>query len=138
MKLYMSQSDYLNFKRVSNELKINKFTPVFNTKDYIDFKEYSIHNNITNTKLTYNQLCPSGYTKIFNMEKKVTNCPAFIVCRRTNIRPNRVPLASVYFTPDCKANPIYVKQPKNAKTGCNCMLDSINTLKNICNCKISQ
>jgi hypothetical protein len=62
----MSQSDYLNFKRVSNELKINKFTPVFNTKDYIDFKEYSIQNNITNTKLTYNQLCPSGYTKIFN------------------------------------------------------------------------
>jgi hypothetical protein len=71
-------------KRVSTELKINKFNPVFNTKDYIDFKEYSIQNNITNTKLTYNQLCPSGYKKIFNMEKKVTNCPSFIVCRQTN------------------------------------------------------
>ena len=34
----MSQSDYLNFKRVSNELKINKLNPVFNTKDYIELK----------------------------------------------------------------------------------------------------
>ena len=66
----MSQSDYLNFKRVSNELKINKYTPVFNTKDYIELKEYSIQNNIINTKLTYNQLCQTGYQKIFNMEKK--------------------------------------------------------------------
>ena len=72
------------------------------------------------------------------MEKKATNCPSFIVCRQTNQRTNRVPMASVYFTPDCKSTPIYVKQPKNAKTACNCVLDSVNTLKNICNCKISQ
>ena len=135
MKLYMSQSDYLNFKRVSNELKINKFTPVFNTKDYIDFKEYSIQNNITNTKLTYNQLCPSGYTKIFNMEKKTTSCPNFTICKSTNTRTNRVPMSQVYFTP--RPVPTYVKQPKTAKTACNCILNSVNTERNICKCKTS-
>ena len=134
----MSQSDYLNFKRVSNELKINNFTPVFNTQDYIELKEYSIKNSITNTKLTYNQLIQPGYTKIFNMEKKITNCPTFIVCRQTNQRPNRVPLSSVYFNPSPIAPPIYVKQPTNAKTACNCMLDSIHTLSNICKCKVSR
>jgi len=134
----MSQSDYLNFKRVSNELKINKYTPVFNTKDYIELKEYSIQNNITNTKLTYNQLQQPGYQKIFNMEKKITNCPPFIVCRQTNQRPNRVPMSNVYFNPSTIMPPIYVKQPTNAKTGCNCILDSIHTLSNICKCKTSK
>jgi len=127
----MSQSDYLHFKRVSNELKINKFTPVFNTQDYVNLKEYSLQNSINNTKLTYNQLTPSGYTKIFNMEKKVTNCPTFRICKQTNLRSNRVPLPSVYFAPQCITPPLYVKQPNNAKTACKC------TLQNICNCKIS-
>ena len=134
----MSQSDYLNFKRVSNELKINKYTPVFNTKDYIELKEYSIKNNITNTKLTYKQLCQTGYHKIFNMEKKITNCPPFIVCRQTNQRPNRVPMLDVYFNPSSIVPPVYIKQPTNAKTACNCILDSVNTLSNICKCKTSQ
>lgn len=134
----MSQSDYLNFKRVSTELNVNKYTPVFDIKEYIEFKEYSIVNNIINTKLTYNQLQQPGYQNIFNMEKKITNCPTFIVCRQTNQRPNRVPMSSVYFNPSSIMPPIYVKQPTNAKTGCNCMLNSINTLTNICKCKTSQ
>jgi hypothetical protein len=28
---------------------------------------------------------------------------------------DRIPMFSVYFTPDCKAPPIFVKQQKNAK-----------------------
>ena len=95
-------------------------------------------NRLTNTKLTYNQLCQPGYNKIFNMEKKITNCPTFTICANTNVRPNRVPMSQIYFTPHCISTPLYVKQPANAKTACKCILNSVNTLSNICKCKISQ
>ena len=66
----MSQSDYIKYKRTSNELKYNDYGAVFNTGEYIDLKQYSLENSITNSKLTLNQLTPTGSKRIFNMEKR--------------------------------------------------------------------
>jgi hypothetical protein len=131
----MSQSDYIKYKRTSNELKYNDYNAVFNTGDYIDLKQYSLENSITNNKLTFNQLTPTGSKRIFNMEKRTTNCPTFRICKSTNLRTNRTPMLNVYFTPQYV--PTYVKQPTSAKTACNCALNSVNTERYVCNCKTS-
>ena len=132
----MSQSDYIKYKRVATELKNTKQVPaVLESQDYIGYKEYSMENKITNTKTLYNQLIPPGKKIIFDMEKKVTNCPAFIICNNTNKRPNRVAMSKVYFTPT--PVPKYVKHPANAKTGCKCALNSVNTERYVCSCKTS-
>jgi hypothetical protein len=134
-KSKMSQSDYLKYKRVSTELKINDQPRVFPTQEYIDYKQYSMENATKNTKITYNQLIPPNRKIIFNMEKKTSSCPTFIICKSTNTRTNRVPMSQVYFTP--RPVPTYVKQPSTAKTACNCMLNSVNNERNICKCKTS-
>ena len=36
----MSQSDYLKYKRVATELKINKLDPIFKPEDYVSYKEF--------------------------------------------------------------------------------------------------
>lgn len=97
----MSQSDYIKYKRVSQELKaINKLAPVLDPNDYVDYKEYSLENSIQNTKLQYNQLIPSGKKIIFNMEKSnTTTCPVFTICKNTNARTNRKPLLGSQFMP---------------------------------------
>lgn len=96
----MSQGDYLKYKKISRELKINKLKPILNEDDYIQFKEYDLENKFINTKLTYNKLLPPNTKNIFDIEKKNTgNCPTFIVCNNTNTRSNRKLLLSTQFTP---------------------------------------
>jgi len=131
----MSQSDYLRYKKLSTELKKNHYdeTPVFNTQDYTELKQYSLGNTLSNSKNCYNQLVPNGRKRIFDMEKKVSNCPTFIICNGTDARSNRVPMGDIYYTPKYVGS--YVKQPSNAKTACNCILNSVNTERYICKCK---
>ena len=135
----MAQSDYLKYKRVSNQLKIDgqRFSPILDAQDYVNYKEYKLENTIINTQKTFNQLLPTGRQPVFGMEKVVTNCPSFIVCSGTNNRPYRVPMLASYFTPT--PQPLSIKATKNAanqKSGCKCVLDSKYTNANLCSCKL--
>jgi len=137
----MSQSDFIQHKKTSAQLKeIKKLPPVFDTKDYISFKEYALENTISNTKITYNQLNP--YTKnvatkntytitpttynVFGMQKTTTNCPTFTICKNTNLRTNRIPLGGAFYYPN-PIRPLTQKQiDKQHKT------TIFNS--NLCNC----
>ena len=133
----MSQSDYIKYKRVSTELKDNTYPAVLTTDSYTGFKQYSVENtvSISTAKLFHKRLIPPGTIRVFDMDKTVTNCPTFPVCRNTQLRTNRIPLSSVYYTPQYVAK--YVKHPSNEKTACNCILNSKYTDGNICKCKTS-
>ena len=145
----MSQSDYLKHKKMSTRLRIDNDTtsqpPVFASNVLTQNQQYSLSNSITNTKPRYNQLVPSNTQLIFNMEKTVSNCPTFPVCKDTNLRTNRVPMT-------CRADPT-VPTPEplniwnrgwdsdasasaNLKTGCKCILHSRHTDGNTCSCKV--
>ena len=101
----MSQSDYIKFKRAATKLSIdnkstgNKEAPVFESGDYIEFKQFNLENTILDSSPTYNYIVPAGRQIVFNMDKVVSSCPAFVVCSQTNTRPNRVPMSTSYFTP---------------------------------------
>ena len=137
----MSQSDYIKYIKISTQLKLDASRnqlPVFDSSTYLDYKDYVLENTINDTNITYNMLTPSGKQIVFNMERRVTNCPTTYECINTNKRANRVPMSQIYYTP--KYIPLNWKQKKNAawlKTPCNCCLNSKNTLKNICKCKTS-
>ena len=102
----MSQSDYIKYKKTSQELKINKLPAVLEPDDYISYKEYALENSIKNTKLNYNQLQPPNKTIVLGMEKTVTNCPTFITCKNTNTRPNRPTYPSTYASQYATVKPI--------------------------------
>lgn len=101
----MSQSDYIKHKKTSTKLRVdnksinNKEPHVFDSSDYIDFKQYHLENTINNTSPTFNYIVPSGHHLVFSMDKVVSNCPTFIDCNSTNLRPNRVPMSASRFTP---------------------------------------
>ena len=97
----MSQSDYIKYKRVSTQLANNKFPPIFDPENYVDYKEYSLENTIFNTRYRYNQLIPPNKTIVFDMEKSVSNTCAqnFAVCKNTNLRSNKIPLLRSQITP---------------------------------------
>lgn len=135
----MAQSDYLKYKRVTTQLKINgsNFASVLNAQDYVNYKEYALEKSIVNNKTIYNRITPTGIQPIFGMDKVVTNCPDFLVCSGTNSRPYRVPMLASLFTPTPQA--LSIKATKNAanqKSGCKCVLDSKYTNANLCNCKL--
>jgi hypothetical protein len=112
----MSVSDYIKYKRVGTQLKDvlpnskKQAPPVFNDQMYIDFKQYTIENQIPDTKLIENSLIPAGSNLIFDMMKVVSSCPTFPVCTNTDLRTNRVPMSSVYYNQKQPAN--YIKQRK--------------------------
>jgi hypothetical protein len=92
----MSQSDYIKLKRIATNLKEQaKHDAVYKSTDYTTFKEYSLEKTITSTKPTFNQLRLPGTKTILDVEKKVSDCPSFIVCSGTDDRANRRPLDAV-------------------------------------------
>ena len=135
----MSQSDYIKHIKISTRLQLDASRnqlPVFDSSTYLDYKDYVLENTITNSKVVYNLLNPSGKQIVFGMERRVNNCPTTYECINTNKRLNRTPMSSIYYTQ--KPQPLTWKQKKNAswlKKPCNCKINSINTLKNICKCK---
>jgi len=131
----MSQSDYIKYKRVATQLKIDKLSPVLSNEQYTDFKQYTIENTVINTDTLFNELLPQNTNIIFNMQKNISHCPTFPVCINTNARSYRVPMGKIYFTP----RPVvtYVKHPVYEKTGCNCIMNSKYTNENIACCKLS-
>ena len=70
----MSQSDYIQRKKLATNLKTSnqtKFPNSINSEDYTLFKQYTIENTVKNTSKLYNQLLQTNTNKIFNME--ITN-----------------------------------------------------------------
>lgn len=89
----MSQSDYIKYKKLSNQLlHVKKMNAVLDSQDYTNYKEYYLESNISNTKTTLNKLNIEGYTTVFDMNKKIENCPTYKyrVCNNTNLNYNRV------------------------------------------------
>jgi hypothetical protein len=90
----MSQSDYIKQKRTAAKLKEQaKHDAIYKSNDYTEFKEYSLEKTIISTKPTYNQLRIPGSKTVFDMEKKLSDCPDFTLC--TKDRDNRRPLDAV-------------------------------------------
>jgi hypothetical protein len=147
----MSQSDYIKYKKITTKLAVDKDTkqsPVINSQDYSDYKEYVLENTIINSKTIYRRITPTTSQVVLGMEKNkslvenmgtsLSNCPSFLLCKNTNLRKNRGPLSSVYYTPT--PMPLNWQQTKNAswkKTGCKCILNSTHTNTNICSCKLA-
>ena len=92
----MSQGDYIKFKKTALILKnnstkaLNELPPVLTPELYTAFTTYNLETTVSNTKNTYNRLLPSGKKNFLDIEKNVSNCSTFILCKNTNNRPNRV------------------------------------------------
>ena len=58
----MSQSDYIKYKRLANELKnqAENLDPVIDSGKYIGYKSFTLENTILNTKLSYAKLQPAN------------------------------------------------------------------------------
>lgn len=88
----MSQSDYLRRKRVSNVLNMDASgIPIYGAKEYTDFKQYQLENEIKSTNLNNQQILPTNRQYILDMERNVTNCPIFVLCADAYKRPNKLP-----------------------------------------------
>ena len=91
----MSQSDYITFKKTALILKnnsttaINELPPVLTPELYTAFTTYNLETTVSNTKNAYNRLLPSDRKNFLDIEKNVSNCSTFILCKNTNARPNR-------------------------------------------------
>ena len=109
----MSQSDYLKYKRVSTQLRIDAQPTVIESRKYVNFKEYTLENTIVNTKPILNRVTPIGRQPIFGMDKAVSSCPTFNLCSRSYNRTNRVPLSTVYVGPT--PLPLTVNDTKNTR-----------------------
>jgi hypothetical protein len=103
----MSQGDYIKRKQISYKLigdgtttggikgnGLLNYNSVLDSKDYIDFKKYSLEGSIKSSTLMLNNLIVPNKTNIFDMVIDVSNCPNFIVCNATDTRSNRKPLQS--------------------------------------------
>ena len=138
----MSQSDYIKYRRISEQLRVDASRnqlPVMTQTNYLDYKEYVLENTIKSTSIVYNLLTPSGEQIVYGMEKIAANCPTTYECINTNKRLHRIPMPSVYFTPT--PQPLNWFQKKNAKwqkNACICSLNSVNTLRYVCNCKLGK
>lgn len=153
----MSQSDYLKYKRISNELRIDNQieegmnrtnqSAVFNSQDLLSYKQYSLTNTIVNTKPTLNRLTFKSRQRVYDMDKVVGNCPTFIVCKNTDDRANRVLSEGVWFDPQkedyaTRSSLVNIRtywdsipEPSNLKNECKCTLGSRNTDSYACACK---
>jgi hypothetical protein len=121
----MSQSDYLKHKKIATRLKIDNDTvkqpPVFDSKSYIQFKQFEVANSVENTKLNYNNITPDGVQSVFGVDRVVTDCTNFPLCMDTHLRTNRIPMLDIYSA--CRPIPLTVTQRNaaaNLKNSCNC------------------
>lgn len=87
----MSQGDYIRYKRVAQELKVQtKLPAVLDSGKYTNYKEFSIENTVVNDITTYDRVIPTNTRIVFGMERPhATSCPTFDVCNKTDDRSNR-------------------------------------------------
>ena len=118
----MSQSDYLQRKRLGTVLNVNnqsKLEKTLPSEDYTLFKQYSLENSIINTSNVYNQIVRPKSSIIFGMEITTpTSCPQYQVCNNTQIRSNRQILTDpIAFNPYVSSKPTYVSSYIGTDTG---------------------
>jgi hypothetical protein len=116
----MSISDYLKYKRVTNELKqIAKYPPVLSAADYTDFKEFAIEKQLAYVNNTQGYNSPvNNNGSIFGMSLKTSGCATFPLCRQTQTRQNRIPMSSIYVDPT--PIPLYQKVYPSPRYAANC------------------
>ena len=154
----MSQSDYLKYKRISNQLRIDNQIdsgmtktnqlPVFTSDNLLSYKQYALNNTIVSTKKTLNKLTLNEKQRVYDMDKIVSGCPTFIACKDTQNRNNRVLSAGVFFDPTkedyaTRSTPVTIRtywdketaDPTNLKTECKCALGRRTTDSYACACK---
>ena len=88
--IYMSQSDYIRFKRTAVVLRNAELPPVLDPEDYTSFETYNLETTVPNTKNAFSKLYLSGQQRIFDIDKSVSGCTTFPLCINTNTRANRV------------------------------------------------
>lgn len=157
MYIYMSQSDYLKYKRISNQLRIDNQidagmtktnqAPVFTSETLLNYKQYALNNTIVNNKLILSRLLLDGKQRVYDMDKKVNDCPTFIVCKNTQNRANHELSSGVYFDPindnyETRIAPVTIRTywdsippPANLKNECNCAMGMRNSDSYACACK---
>ena len=92
----MSQSDYIRYKRVNNEMAEmakfpRKMPSILESGKYISYKEYSLENTIVNHIEEYDKLNDPNYPIVFGMVKKcIVSEQNMIMCRGTDKRPHRI------------------------------------------------
>jgi hypothetical protein len=132
MIIQMSQSDYIERKKISTRLAgISKtpintgdFPSVLNSQEYTSYSQYQIANTVLNTKTTPNELVCPNHQIIFNMEVLASNnCPSFTLCSNTNTRRNRV-LKTGFIMQN--GEPITTPMKKYVKYGANASNCTIN------------
>ena len=152
----MSQSYYLKSKRISNLLRIDnqkvngvtKQPAVFTSQDLQNYKQYTLTNTIVNTKPTLNRLTPKLRQRVYDMDKVVSNCPSFIVCKDTQQRNNHVWSSAGYFGATMANNTTnsslvnirtyWDNEPANLKSECNCAVGNRPTDSYACACSMGR
>lgn len=152
----MSQSDYLKSKRISNLLRIDnqkvngvtKQAAVFTSQDLQNYTQYALTNTIVNTKPTLNRLTPKLRQRVYDMDKVVSGCPSFIVCKDTQQRNNRVLSLGGYFGATTANNTeksslvnirtYWDNEPANLKTECKCAVGNRTTDNYACACSVGR
>ena len=86
----MSQCDYIKFMKTAEILRNGELPAVLSPSDYTAFESYNLETTVPNTKNSYSCLKPTGFQRIFGIEKKTSGCATFTMCANTNTRPNRV------------------------------------------------
>ena len=66
----MSQSDFIKYKKVYTELKINKLPRILSSHESTMYKQFTLENMIdsSNNTLEYNRIIPTNKKIIFDIE----------------------------------------------------------------------
>lgn len=91
----MSQSDYIKYKRISQEISdsvsLSSMPQLLNGGNYIQYKGFSVENMIPSVQNTYFKYIPDNYVNVFGMQKDMCNNEClfrnFINCGKV-VRPN--------------------------------------------------
>ena len=139
----MSQSDYIQFKKTSRQLKdLAKMPSVLWPSFYTKAVAYNLETTVPNTKVVYHQLIPTNKQIVFDMERVVTSCPSFVFskgylyCKGSQSRANRKPLNRGQISP--KPRPKYIKDRVlfSKKYALKCSCNNTKCLcKALCPCK---
>lgn len=85
----MSQSDRIQFKRLSTLLKENALNTTLTQKEYAQYLQYNLETSVTSDKLRTSRLLPSEKQTVFDMELNVSGCAQFPACTNTTSRSNK-------------------------------------------------
>lgn len=115
----MSQSDYIQRKRVASQVASKNRTPInrgdnpaiLSSQLCTQLKQYDLENTVVNSRPRFNQLTPSSDLRVMemNLRKPVVTCKTYRTCNgdkyNTGSLPNTVHVKTFY---DFGANKPYV------------------------------